>query len=183
MSRRTKDLFYWSLGFVCGIALLVQVQNHLYSNYRVDGKSMDPTLQEGNRLIVTKAGFDERDIEHFDIIVFHKTKQEDYVKRVIGLPGDEITYRNGSLYINQQYIEESYISETAHLRTGLGQANSFTLKTLMGVEKVPKGMLFVLGDNRNMSYDSRHFGFVPIDSVVGKVNMRYWPLTEWQADF
>lgn len=183
MSPRMKDLFYWGLGFVCGISLLVQVQNHLYSNYRVEGKSMDPTLQDGNRLIVTKVGFDESDIEHFDIIVFHKTNQEDYVKRVIGLPGDEITYRNGSLYINQQFIEESYINKTASMRMASRQTGSFTLKSLMGVEKVPEGMLFVLGDNRHMSYDSRHFGFVPIDSVVGKVNMRYWPLTEWQAGF
>ncbi len=183
MSPRMKDLCYWGLGFICGIALLVQVQNHLYSNYRVEGKSMVPTLQEGNRLIVTKLGFDERDIEHFDIIVFHKNEREDYVKRVIGMPGDEIAYKNGVLYINQQYIEESYIKDKDDLRIGPEQTGSFTLKSLMGVDKVPEGMLFVLGDNRDKSYDSRHFGFVPIDEVVGKVNMRYWPLTKWQADF
>lgn len=183
MSPRRKGLLYWCIGFVCGIVLLVQVQNHLYSNYRVEGKSMTPTLEEGNRLIVTKAGFDERDIAHFDIIVFHKNKREDYVKRVIGLPGDEITYRNGFLYINEQYIEELYIRDEADLGTGSSQTGSFTLKSLMGVDKVPEGMLFVLGDNRDKSYDSRHFGFVLVDEVVGKVNMRYWPLTEWQADF
>ena len=183
MSPRMKDLLYWGLGFVCGIFLLVQMQNHLYANYRVEGKSMDPTLQEGNRLIVTKAGFDETDIDRFDIVVFHKSKREDYVKRVIGLPGDEITYKNGALYINRQYIEESYTNDAPDMRLRRGQAGSFTLKSLMGVETVPEGMLFVLGDNRDMSYDSRHFGFVPIDSVVGKVNMRYWPLMKWEVDF
>ena len=130
---------------------------------RVENISMEPTLMPGQFILVNKLAVKLNDIQRGDIIVFHfpQNVKEDYIKRIIGLPGDSIVIRANKVYVNNQEITESYISaEPAYNGTWV----------------VPEGNLFVLGDNRNQSSDSHSWGYVPINLVVGKALVIYWPL-------
>lgn len=170
-----------------GIAIVLAVffRTFFFSSYIVDGESMMPTLENGNLLIINKIVDEVDDLEQFDVIVFHATPEDDFVKRIIGLPGDKVEYKNDVLYINDKAVKEPYLDK---YKVGLNKeklTGDFTLKGIShGVnDVVPKDHIFVLGDNRKDSYDSRYFGFVPIENVVGKVNLRYWPIGEINTDF
>lgn len=126
-------------------------------------------------MIVSKIGEPER----FDIIVFHSPEGKDYIKRVIGLPGDRIEYKNDNLYINGKAYDEPYLNEYKKKMIDGTLTDSFTLEdTPVNSKAVPEGHLFVLGDNRINSKDSRHIGAVPIEKVVGVTNIIYWPIKE-----
>jgi signal peptidase I len=165
----------------------------LVVNFRVDGESMRPTLKNGEYLLVNRATYfhldlntlrnalpgpdrRDRDVVYLfgppdrgDIIVFEPPLSSDkpFVKRVIGLPGDKIAIRQDHLvYVNGQPLAEHYIA-----------APPQNLYPLTGGEyTVPPGMIFVMGDNRNNSQDSRSFSAVSLDSVIGKAVVSYWPL-------
>ena len=144
---------------------------------------MHPTLEDGNKLVVNKINYQIKDISRFDIIVFHSKGEEDYVKRVIGIPGDEISYRDDTLYINGEEFNEPYLAKFKKGYPGQNFTGDFTLKEITNQAAVPEGKLFVMGDNRLESADSRHFGYVSIHQVVGKVDVRYWPVNEFNIDF
>lgn len=130
---------------------------------RVENISMQPTLYEGELLVVFKQAYLLDEPHRGDIIVFHHNGQppEDYIKRIIGLPGDTVDIRGGQVSVNNQVIQEPYISAEAAYE---------------GTWGVPEGMLFVLGDNRNRSSDSHMWGFVAQEAVVGRAVLIYWPL-------
>lgn len=130
---------------------------------RVENISMLPTLQPGEFVLVNKMAYDLGDFERGDIIVFHYSPEEDYIKRVIGLPGDEVQIGNGQVLVNGQPLDEPYISAPPQYT---------------GAWLVPEGSLFVLGDNRNQSSDSHRWGFIREDSVLGEAMVVYWPLDE-----
>jgi signal peptidase I len=174
-----KEGVEWLKSIGIGLIIFVFLRTFFISNYVVEGESMMPTLQDGNLLMINKMS----EIERFDIVVFHANTEEDYVKRVIGLPGDTIEYKNDVLYINGKPYDEPYLAPYKEkLIDGL-LTGDFTLYEVTGQQKVPKGHIFVLGDNRLGSWDSRHFGFVSLDQVVGKVNLRYWPINEIDVRF
>lgn len=129
---------------------------------RVENISMLPTLQAGEFLLVNKMSYRFGDVQHGDIVVFHypADPQEDYIKRVIGLPGDEVIIEGDQVYVNGQQLIEDYISAEPHYD---------------GKWNVPQDNLFVLGDNRNQSSDSHSWGYVPMANVVGKAIVIYWP--------
>ncbi|KMK96839.1 signal peptidase I [Rossellomorea marisflavi] len=178
-----KEGLEWIKALAIGLIIFIVIRTFLFSNYVVDGESMMPTLQDGNKLVVNKIGYQIGDLHRFDVLVFHANEKEDYVKRVIGLPGDTVTYKNDKLYINGKYYEEPYLDTYKAENSGGKLTGDFTLEELTGDKKVPKGKLFVLGDNRRGSEDSRYFGFIDREQVVGKVNLRYWPLNEWDVQF
>jgi signal peptidase I len=132
----------------------------------VDGDSMEPTLVTGERVIVNRLSYKFGTPKLGDIIVFHPppNPSEEYIKRVIGLPGDTIQVKNGSVYVNGQLLQEDYIDVKTNYT---------------GTWQVPEGQLFVLGDNRNNSSDSHDWGAVPMDYIVGKAILVYWPPTDW----
>lgn len=165
---------------VCVVAML---RLFVFSNYVVEGKSMMPTLESGNLLIVNKLSYDIGPIRRFDIIVFHANKKEDYVKRVIGLPGDRIAYKNDILYVNGKKVDEPYLRPYKQKLLDGRLTGDFTLEEVTGKTRVPPGCIFVLGDNRLSSWDSRHFGFVKINQIVGKVDFRYWPFKQFAFQF
>jgi len=132
---------------------------------RVENISMLPTLHEGQFILVNKLAYQLGDLQRGDIIVFHypRNPNEDYIKRVIGLPGDTIKVANGRVIVNGMLLDEPYISAPPQY------SSAWT---------VPEGQLFVLGDNRNQSSDSHSWGFVPTANVVGRALVVYWPLNE-----
>ncbi len=175
-------IFDWIKAGILGIILFIFIRSFLFSSYEVDGNSMESTLSNGDKLLVNKIGYEFGSISRFDIIVFHANNGNDYVKRVIGLPGDDISYRQDRLYVNGEYIEEPYLHAAREPVLGQKSTGDFTLSDVTDSEKVPEGQLFVLGDNRINSLDSRHFGFVAIENVVGKVNIRYWPIEDFYLE-
>lgn len=130
---------------------------------RVENVSMKPTLLPDERLLVNKLAYRFGEVKRGDIIVFHfpANPSEDYIKRVIGLPGDRIHIRDGKVFVNGRELEEDYISAPVMYN---------------GEWVVPPDSLFVLGDNRNQSSDSHSWGFVPLQNVIGKALVVYWPL-------
>lgn len=136
-----------------------------FPRVRVENISMKPTLQPGELLLVNKLAYRLGQPHHGDVIVFHypANPQEDYIKRLIGLPGDEIRVEGGVVYINGQAMQEPYIASPP---------------AYDGNWLIPDGSFFVLGDNRNQSSDSHSWGFVPIENVVGKALVVYWPLDQ-----
>ena len=178
-----KFVFDWGKAIIIGLVIAFLVRTYLFSTYVVDGESMMPTLQNGNLLVINKIGYEISDLNRFDVIVFHANKKEDYVKRIIGLPGDSIEYKNDHLYINDKQYSEPYLDQYKKNLNGRSFTGDFTLKEITGKTVVPSGYIFVEGDNRPKSYDSRLFGFVKIDKIVGKVDVRYWPLSKFNIDF
>ena len=145
--------------------------------------SMLPTLQDGNYLLLSKQAYVFNEFKHEDIVVFDSGEMADttgsllnfdnkkyYIKRIIGLPGDEITIKNKKVYRNGKEIDQSYTLDKATETNGNGQVEVNKLK-------IPKGKLFVLGDNRYNSADSRStdVGLVSMDKVYGKAVLRIFP--------
>jgi len=182
-SEWKREGLEWFKAFAIGIIIFAFIRTFFFSNYVVEGESMMPTLQDGNKLVVNKLGYQVGELERFDVIVFHANEKEDFVKRIIGLPGDKLEYRDDQLYINDQKYDEPFLEEYKKKSPGIKITGDFSLAELTGETTVPEGELFVLGDNRLGSWDSRHFGFISVQQVVGKVDLRYWPLDEMDVDF
>lgn len=173
------------LWFAGMLVVLLLVRHYIFTPVVVSGKSMDPTLTDGERLIATR--YDK--VERQDVVTFPAPDDPDksYIKRVIGLPGDTVRYEKGKLYINDKLVDEPYLKEYQEqlsdgeyltiVADSEGYAtDAFDLKLLTGKsDKVPAGKLFVLGDNRQHSKDSRIFGFVDEDSITGNVKFSFWP--------
>jgi signal peptidase I len=140
--------------------------NAISARIRVDGSSMVPTLESGEFMIVNKLSYKLNSPHIGDIIVFRPPRNptQEYIKRVIGLPGDTVEVKDGNVYVNGIQLHEPYIAEAPAY-----QANWI----------VPQGALFVLGDNRNNSSDSHSWGPVPLADVIGKAVFVYWPPKDW----
>ncbi|AMM92097.1 signal peptidase [Peribacillus simplex] len=184
MEKTNKNsLSDWIKAAMIAFVIYILIRTFFFSSYDVEGDSMQPTLEDGNKLVVNKMSYQIQDINRFDIIVFHANAKEDYVKRVIGIAGDRIRYKDDCLYVNGEKVDEPYLEKYKEGYPGQNFTGDFTLKELTGMTKVPKGKLFVMGDNRLESADSRHFGYIPVKNVVGKVDVRYWPVKEFNYKF
>ncbi|HNN14519.1 MAG TPA: signal peptidase I [Anaerolineales bacterium] len=152
---------------VLAVILFIGI-NAVSARVRVDGFSMRPTLDDGEFLLVNKLSYKWNDFSRGDIVVFHfpLNPEEELIKRVIGLPGDHVVVRNSRVYVNDELVQEGYI-EQAPLYTG----EWF----------VTQDHLFVLGDNRNNSNDSKDWGMLPMENVVGRAVLIYWPPPVWKV--
>ena len=169
-----KELWLWAKTILIVIVVVSLVRSFLFTNYIVYGQSMMPTIRDGERVVVNKIGYDIFEPKRFDLVIFHATETSDYVKRIIGLPGDHIKYAEDTLYVNGEPMVEAFLEEYREWHPGT-LTRDFTLEDVTGVDLVPKGTVFVLGDNRLNSLDSRHIGFVDVDQIVGEANFSYWP--------
>ena len=150
-------------------------------NFRVDGESMLPNLDDGEMLLVNRNAYQYVDVsgnryypfdppERGDVIVFDPPTGSDkpYIKRIIGLPGEEVTFGDGNVFINGELLPEDYIRDRT--RCGARSDNCDVV--------VPEGYVYVLGDHRSNSSDSRVFGPVPVGNIVGKAWVSYWPVDD-----
>lgn len=182
--------------FILFVLVLGLSRLFLWQPVKVDGHSMDPTLADGERLIV----LDHTKINRFDIVVAKETEDgqtKEIVKRVIGMPDDTITYNDDTLYINGKEVDEKYLDEykqafdddqlqDIYAYNSLFQelaekADAFTTDSDGNTEftvKVPKGEYYLMGDDRIVSKDSREVGTFPKSSIVGEVKFRFWPLSK-----
>ncbi|TMW73195.1 signal peptidase I [Alteribacter natronophilus] len=175
-----SESWEWLKAVAVALLLAVVIRYFFFAPIVVDGESMMPTLEHNDRMIVNKIGYNISEPDRFDIVVFHATHTKDYIKRVIGLPGDTIAYEDDVLYVNGEAVDEPYLDEYK-ANAGTGPFTSdFTLEETTGYETVPEGHMFVLGDNRQHSKDSRHIGMIPYDEVVGKANFVFWPVNDFR---
>ncbi len=169
-----RKVLGWIQPLIIGILLAFIIRSFIVVPIVVEGASMNTTLLDQDRMIVNKMDEPER----FDIIVFHATETEDYIKRVIGLPGDKIEYKNDTLYINGKVYEEPYLEKQKQVAKWPLTPDFTLMDTPVRQLTVPEGELFVMGDNRQYSKDSRRIGSIPIEDVVGTTNIVYWPVSE-----
>lgn len=179
MNQIAREIWDWIKTFVVVIFIVLIVRTFFFANYMVHGESMMPTIENGERLIINKIGYEFSQPERFDLIVFHANEENDYIKRVIGLPGDHIEFKDDTLYINGEAYEEDYLEPFRKQHTSGAFTNDFTLEDVTGYSEIPEGKVFVLGDNRQNSMDSRQIGLITMDEIVGKANVRYWPINEF----
>lgn len=146
---------------ILSVVLFVGI-NAITARVRVDGTSMEPTLHNGELILVNKLAYKFGEPTRGDVIVFYfpRDPEQEYIKRLVGLPGDKVRVENGHLYVNDELVDEPYIAAAPNYP---------------GEWDVPAGQYFVLGDNRNNSYDSHNWGSVPADYLVGKAVFIYWP--------
>lgn len=155
------------------IVVILFLMIYVVSITQVVGNSMHSTLENGEVLILNKFKYRFMDIERGDIISLQYADTKYLIKRVIGLPGDSVSIRDNTLYINGELYVESYLDE------GLVY-DDFELSSL-GYDKIPEDMYLVLGDNREDSLDSREIGLIRRDDIIGKVSFRIWPLNKLAA--
>lgn len=143
--------------------VLFLVINFVSARIRVDGSSMEPNFHNGDYVVVNRLAYRAGEITRGDVVVFPypKNPEVDYIKRVIGLPGDRVAVYDGKVFVNGDDITEPYLLEVPYGN--------------YAEHIVPEGSVFVLGDNRNNSEDSRSWGFLSIDEIIGKAIFRYWP--------
>ena len=151
---------------VLAFALAMTTKTYVVEAYEIKGRSMVPTFEDGQRVVVLKL-FSE--VERGDIVIFstREEPEKDLIKRVIALPGERIQIHKGEVRINGEPLGEKYIKD-----------KDFGLYDAQIDEYVPDGQIYVLGDNRDDSHDSRRFGSVLQDSLKGKVVVRWWPFHE-----
>ena len=168
LSRAAEEVVAWLKTFASAAVYATLIVTFGFQVARVEGKSMEPTLADQDRLIVNKAlyrFFNEP--EPGDIVMLYYTRDPDksFVKRVIAEPGDTVRIEDGRVYVNEVLLSDEYVPP------------DFRSHENHGPEVVQEAHYFVMGDHRNNSSDSRHWGQVPEKYVIGKVQLRWWPLT------
>ncbi|MFC4353611.1 signal peptidase I [Chryseomicrobium palamuruense] len=163
MKTWKSEVFEWGIALMLGIAIIWLIRTTFLTTYHIQGDSMLPNLHSNDKVVVLR----NTTIDYGDIVILHRSQDSDIVKRVIGLPGDKIEFKENAIYINGEYQEETYIV-----------SESFTLKDSEVV--VPEDSYFVLGDNRDRSLDSRQLGEFRSSQIVGEVKMIYFPLGHLQ---
>jgi len=155
-----RDIFF---AFVTAIFIVVFVIQPV----KVEGTSMQPRLVDQERIFVNRFIYRFADIHRGDVVVFWypKDKTKSFIKRVVGVPGDEVEIRYGLVYVNGEQISEPYLEPEFQDHDSLQK------------ETVPPDQYFVLGDHRNSSNDSRNWGFVPKDLIYGRAIFSYWPMS------
>lgn len=171
MSVGRKETWEWIKALLVAFLLAALIRYFLFAPIVVDGESMVPTLDNQDRLIINKVSYDIGKPDRFDIIVFKATEEKDYIKRVIGLPGDEIKYKDDVLYINGEAVPEPFLK--AYKKQTQGDLTYDFTAT------VPEDHLFVMGDNRRRSKDSRIIGAVPLEDVIGQAALQFWPVSDF----
>ncbi|MCM0582440.1 signal peptidase I [Weissella diestrammenae] len=183
-----KEVMSWIIPIVLGLIIAFAIREFWFTIVRVDGTSMEPNLVNNERVLVLRTD----KVHRGSVVVFDAkgsdpevTESKDYVKRVIALPGDTVSANNGVIKVNGKTVDQSFIPSSEQKATNavnnvgnwdslaeLGQHMSW-VKNNQSV-KVPKGYYFVLGDHRSVSNDSRYWGFVPKNKLVGVVKVGFW---------
>lgn len=167
----TMKEFFSLMVYVAGVIILAIVLNKfIIQKVEVDGPSMNTTLKTGQQLLVEKVTYYFSDPKQGDIVVFDSPIEEDslYIKRVIGVPGDKVQVKDGRIYLNGEEYEDPQWTEPI-LKAGVAEDEV----------TVGENEYFVVGDNRNDSSDSRDFGVISKDSIMGEAVLRIWPLNKF----
>lgn len=164
MKKIIKEIY----PYIIIILSVIIIRSYIATPVIVSGDSMRPNLTDGEMLIVRKIGYKKDNIKRFDIVVI-KEDNEEIIKRIIGLPGEHISYKNNKLYVNDEIVKEDY---------KFYSTDDFNLEEICTCHKIPYGKYLVLGDNRPISKDSRIIGLVDEKDIFGEAIFRIWPITK-----
>ena len=153
--------------YIIVIIVVIIIRTFLVTPARVDGKSMEPTLYNNNLVLLNKLNYRLNDIKRFDIVVL-KYNDEKLIKRIVGLPGDYVEYKDNNLYVNGEIVSENFTHE---------KTSDFKLETI-GCLKIPGDKYFVVGDNRSNSVDSRMIGLIDKKDILGNTSIRMFPFNK-----
>jgi signal peptidase I len=173
-----RSLWLFFLDFletiVVSLAIFALVYIFLFQPHQVDGRSMEPNFHNGEYILTDKVSYRLHEPKRGDVVVFHSPQDErvDFIKRIIGIPGDMVELKGGYVYLNGTKLEEQYINDPGQVAPGRFMHEN------MPVE-VPMGQYLVMGDNRLHSSDSREWGFVTRVEIVGRAFFRYWPIPQF----
>jgi signal peptidase I len=181
-TRRT--IIEWTILIGSALIIALLIKTFLFQAFYIPSESMLPTLNVGDRVLVNKMSYRVHDVNRGDIVVFETPPAakdangeiKDLVKRVVALPGETLETRDGIVYINGRQLEEPYLRDgvkTCAPNSGPGTC------TDIGATQIPADHVFVMGDNRTASKDSRSFRPIEEDSIVGRVFVRIWPVTDF----
>ncbi|WP_442600967.1 signal peptidase I [Paenibacillus sp. KN14-4R] len=178
-SKLKKETWEWAKALLIAVVIVVVLRGFLFEPFKVKGPSMEPNFFDAERLIVNKITYTFGKPKQGDVIVFKATAEDDYIKRVIGLPGDTVKVDGDKVFVNGNELNEPYLKtavENAHK-----DGHPYNTLRNFPESKVPEGKLFVLGDHRPVSKDSRFedVGFVDISQVVGRADVIFWPLNKF----
>ena len=149
-------------------AVIFLVVNTITGRFRIEGSSMEPNLHDGEYVIIDRVSYVLHPPERGDVIVFvPPTGDKDYIKRVMGLPGDTVEVRNSQVIVNGKVLDEPYLNAPTNY--------------IYGPQTIEPGHYFVLGDNRNNSSDSHSWGAIASSTIIGRAWFVYWPPTDWGA--
>ena len=168
MNNNLKKILKELYPYVVIILVVAVLRTFIITPVVVSGDSMKPNLNNGELLLVQKIGYNKNSINRFDIIVL-KDDEDEIIKRVIGMPGEHVLYKNNKLYINDELIEENYVFR---------DTKDFNLEEVCTCTSIPEGKYLVLGDNRPISKDSRQIGLIDEKDIVGKAIVRIWPIKQ-----
>ena len=163
--RDFKELMRDLSKYIITIIVILFLLIYVFSLQQIVGPSMNKTLQDQDVMILLKSHYRLFPVERNDIIAFKYEDTKYLVKRVIGLPGENIEYKDNKLYINGEIVEDKYAT---------GATGDFKIN----YDKIPENKFLVLGDNREDSVDSREIGLIDKDDIIGKVKIRIWPINK-----
>ena len=175
----SRTVWEWVVVIVVAVGAALLIRVFLFQQYYIDGPSMESTLQPSDRVLVNKLSYRLHDVNRGDVVVFDRVtspdKHDDLIKRVIALPGERLEVRSCVVYIDGVRLEEPYLSDD--LLSQPDPAAQCGVHTDLIPAVVPEGMVFVMGDNRPQSFDSRDFGPIDIDKIRGRAFTVIWPLS------
>lgn len=170
-----SEAWEWIKALLVALGLVLLIRWLLFAPFIVEGPSMQPNFHTGERLIVNKIIYDIREPKRGEVIVFHAPAEKDYIKRVIALPGETVKVVGDKVFVNGQLLDEPYLQEVVNEAAKKGETYN---NRDFPEEKVPEGAIFVMGDNRPQSSDSRSIGFIGFDKVIGRADLVFWPLND-----
>lgn len=181
--KAKNEVVEWLKAIVIALILVALIRWLLFKPFIVDGPSMQPNFHTGERLIVNEILYDIRKPQRGEVIVFHVPSEgKDFIKRVIAVAGDTVKVEGDTVTVNGKPVNETYIQgaiEESHKEGKLYNDKDFP-NTAFPDGKVPEGHVFVMGDNRSDSTDSRMIGYVPLSDIVGRADLIFWPIKDIQ---
>lgn len=173
----------WAVILMGVLLCTVLLRTYVIQSFYIPSPSMVPTLAVGDRIMVNKLSYDLHDVHRGDVVVFKRPPLEmqdfpDLVKRVIGLPGESVSSKDGHIYINGKLLSEPWLANSPSSYSGALPDDQHPQFNMPGPVKVPSGTYFVMGDNRTDSEDSRFFGPIPKGLIVGRAMAVVWPLSQ-----
>lgn len=170
--REVREFIIDTSKYILTVVFVIFIVMYVATVQQIVGPSMDPTFKDQDIVILNKFHYRLFEIKRFDIVSLKYEDTKYLIKRVIGMPGEKVEYKNNILFINGKEIKEEFLSETV-------TTENFSL-TSLGYERIPEKMYLVLGDNRENSLDSREIGLISEDEIMGKVNLRIWPINKFR---